>query len=391
MFVKQAFEMRILALTLTLSAGTLTLAHADETLSNQPTIERVEESLQDAAKEGVKENSSKKLILLPIVYYTPETKFAAGALVIKNLWKEKEGYTSNVLATASLTINNQILMSLSPRLYFDQGGWDVSGTLFYSYYPNKFYGRGVNNSVRSPESYVENSFITGFGAGRKIYSNFFLRSGVSLDQRKIIEYDAGGLIQNEVQNLAPSLEVRSFNLGLDWDERDYPQAPRQGSWYRVTHFWYSPRDREGGKDLPRFRKVDFDFRQYVWLLPKWVAAGQIFASEAQGDLIPFQYLNSIGGGARMRGYYSGQYRDKAVGLAQTELRYDLKPSWVGSVFAGVARMATRIQDLNSADSYYSGGFGVHYIIDPENRTKLRLDLGFTGKDTGFYFLIGEAF
>jgi outer membrane protein assembly factor BamA len=364
-------------------------ARADETLEAQPTVKQVEESLQQAGEK--REDYSRKLIALPLIYYTPETKFALGALFIKNLWKEKEGHTSNILGAASLTLNNQTLVSLSPRLYFDQGDWEVMGTLLYNYFPNKFYGRGVNNSVSSPEDYTENSFVMGAGIGRNLFSRFLLRAGVSEDRRKIVEYQTPGLIANEIQNVAQSLEVISLNLGLEWDERDYPQSPRQGSWYRVTQFWYEPRDREGGKALARFRKIDFDLRQYVSLAPKWVGAAQVFFSEAQGDQVPFQYLNSIGGGARMRGYFNGQYRDLSLGLAQGELRYDLRPKWVTSVFAGVARMATRVSDLSSADSYYSGGLGLHYVLDPENKTKLRLDLGFTGKDTGFYFLIGDAF
>jgi outer membrane protein assembly factor BamA len=337
------------------------------------------------------EDYSNKLILLPIVYYTPETKLAGGLLFIKNLWKEKEGYTSNLLGTSSITINNQVLTSITPKFYFDKGTWELNGTLFYSYFPNKYYGRGANNSASNPEPYIENSFLLAVGGGKNIYSSFFVRAGLAEDFRKIIKYENGGMIQNEIQFEAQSLEVTSLNMSLEWDRRDYPQAPREGTWYRIVQTFYTPHDRETNKDLQTFRKIDFDFRQYFWLAPRWGLAAQVLASEVQGEQIPFQYLNSLGGGSRLRGYYSGQYRDKALGLLQTELRYDWTPKWVSTVFAGVARMATRMSDLNSAGSLYSGGFGVNYILDPENRTKLRLDFGFTGKDMGAYFLIGEAF
>jgi len=338
-----------------------------------------------------KEDYSKKLIFLPIAYYTPETKLAGGMLAIKNLWKEKEGRTSSVMATASITINNQVMTSIAPRLYFQGGEWELTGVLFYSYFPNKYYGRGVENSLSSPEKYIENSFVLGVGGGRNLYEHLFVRGGVGQDLRKIIEYEAGGAMEREVQNLAPSLQVLSLNLSLEWDERDYPQAPRQGSWYRITQSFYDPKDREGNKELQRFRKIDFDFRQYVTLAPRWIAAGQFVLSEMQGDQIPFQYLNSIGGGSRMRGFYGGQYRDQSLGMVQAELRFERTPKWTPAVFAGIARMATKISDLNSADSFYSGGAGIQYTLDPENRTKLRLDFGFTGKETGAYFLIGEAF
>lgn len=365
------------------------IALANLCFAQEPDSTESAETLSEAVPP--KEDYSKKLILLPIAYYTPETKLAGGFLLIKNLWKEKEGHTSNIMATTSITINNQVMASIAPRLYLQGGEWELGGTLFYSYFPNKYYGRGVDNSLRTPEKYTENSFIASITGGRNVYERLFLRGGVAQDLRKIIDYEVGGEMEKEIQNLAPSIQVLSLNVGLEWDERDYPQAPRQGSWYRLTQSFYDPKDRDGVKDFSRFRKIDFDFRQYVTLAPRWVLAGQLVASEVQGDQVPFQYLNSIGGGSRMRGFYAGQYRDKALGMFQTELRFERTPKWVPAIFASVARMATKISDLNSADSFYSGGAGIQYVLDPENRTKLRLDFGITNKESGAYFLIGEAF
>ncbi|WP_413291503.1 BamA/TamA family outer membrane protein [Bdellovibrio sp. HCB337] len=371
----------VIVATVTIANTKFTTSFAQDTYEPEPI----------ASETVVKEDYSKKLIWLPIAYYTPETKLAGGVLLIKNLWKEKEGRTSNVMATASVTINNQVMTSISPRLYFDKGSWDLGGTIYYSYFPNKYYGRGVDNSLSTPEKYTENIFLLSANAGKNIYSHLFIRGGLGQDLRKIIDSEDGGLIQAETQLLTPSLQVFSGNVGLEWDERDYPQGPRQGSLYRVHQSFFDPKDREGNKSIDRFNKIDFDFRQYVTVAPRWVAAGQLMASEIQGDEVPFQYLNSIGGGSRMRGYYSGQYRDKAVGMFQTEVRYEKNDKWTYAGFAGIARMATKISDLNHADSFYSAGAGVHYTLDPENRTKLRLDVGFAGKETGAYFLIGEAF
>ena len=347
------------------------------------------ETLSEAVP--AKEDYSKKLILLPIAYYTPETKFAGGLLAIKNLWKEKEGHTSSIMATASVTFNNQAMVSLAPRLYLAGGEWELGGVLFYSYFPNKYYGRSVENSLSSPEKYTENSFIMAVTGGKNIYDRLFIRGGVAQDLRKVIDYEVGGEMEKEIQNIAQSIQVLSLNVGLEWDERDYPQAPRQGSWYKINQSFYDPKDREGNKDLQRFRKIEFDLRQYVTIAPRWIGAAQLVASEVQGDQVPFQYLNSIGGGSRMRGFYAGQYRDKALGMFQTELRFEKNIKWTPAIFAGVARMATKISDLNSADSFYSGGAGIQYTLDPENRTKLRLDFGVTNKESGAYFLIGEAF
>ncbi|MBK9322513.1 MAG: BamA/TamA family outer membrane protein [Bdellovibrionaceae bacterium] len=344
-----------------------------------------------AQNEDLKEDYSKKLILLPIVYYTPETKISAGALFVKNLWKEKEGHTSSLLGSLSLTENKQTLATLAPKLYFNRGDWDLSGSFFYSYYPNRYYGRGVNNSLKDPEPYTENNLLLSLGVGKNLYSHLFIRVGTTKDQRKIVDSQPSGLIAGEIQAVTEDLEVQSANIGFEWDERDFPQAPIEGAWYRITHSWFTPVDRQGGKTLAPFRKIDFDFRKYTPVTTRWAGALQLLASEVQGNYVPFQYLNFIGGGVRMRGFYNGQYRDFALGMIQTELRFDWRPNWLFSIFGGVARLGRHLDDIPSSESFYSGGGGVHYILDPENRTKLRLDMGFNGKERGVYFLVGDAF
>lgn len=93
----------------------------------------------------------------------------------------------------------------------------------------------------------------------------------------------------------------------------------------------------------------------------------------------------------MRGFYAGQHRDKSLGMLQSELRFEKNLKWTPTAFFSIARMATTISDLNTSDSFYSGGVGIQYTLDPENRTKLRLDFGFNGRERGTYFLIGDAF
>lgn len=358
---------------------------------SQNEVEGEELTKKNQELETPSEDYSRKSILIPIIYYTPETKVAAGGLYIKNLWKEREGRTSSVSVMTSLTLNQQILASFAPKFYFSGGHWEAGGLLFYRHYPNKFYGRGFENSFSSPEKYTDNNILIGLNGGRNLYSHLYLRGGLTQDLQKNVDFEAGGRVEAENLAYTRSFQVTALNFSLEWDERDYPQAPRQGALYKATQHFYEPTDREGSKDLERFRKVDFDLRQYVLLAPKWVGALQVFASEVQGAQIPFQYLNSMGGGSKMRGYYSGQYLDKALGMVQAELRFEKTPKWTPAIFTGVARMGEGFADLNSTQSVYSAGFGVHYTLDPENRTKLRLDLGFTGKETGFYFLLGEAF
>lgn len=341
--------------------------------------------------QSSEKESPGKLIWLPIAYYTPETSFAGGLLVIKNFWKEKEGHVSHLMGMAAVTVRHQTLFSLSPRLYFAQGEWELGGNLFYDYFPSKYYGRDASHPLSSPEAYTENDLKLSLFVGKNLFSSLFLRGGGGQDLRRILNLAPGGLLQSEAQSFGSRLQVLFAHWGLEWDQRDYPQAPRQGAWYRFTQNFYQAKGSDEASALRRFQKMDLDLRQYVLLAPRWVLATQAVASEVQGEQVPFQYLNTLGGGSRLRGYYAGQYRDRALGLLQMEVRFEKNEKWTPAVFWGAGRMASSLRELNFAKDVFSGGFGVHYNLDPENRTKARIDLGFTGKETGFYFLLGEAF
>jgi hypothetical protein len=162
----------------------------------------------------------------------------------------------------------------------------------------------------------------------------------------------------------------------------------------LSAVFYDPHNIDKGAALGPFQKYEADLRQYFSLTTEDILAFQFLNSEITGATIPFQYLNSIGGGSRLRGYYEGRYRDQALRVFQAEYRHEFDEHWVGSVFTGLASLGQDESALDSSRSskyFGSGGLGVNYIIDSENRTKLRADIGVGNDDWGFYFLIGEAY
>lgn len=350
------------------------------------------ENTQDQNEPQQKQDEStysNRFLWLPIVYYTPETSLAAGLLTIKNMGKEKEGKTSSVLSSASVTLNGQVLLSTEPRFYFQEGKYESFGNLKYRYYPDKYYGKTWNLTQSIPDKYTERFLGLGFGQGWNFYSNFYVKIILGYHQRSISDFQVGSWIETETLNYSNNFEVPYWGFSLDWDTRDFPQAPKEGLWYRVLHQWHYPKDRSQSKSLLSFFKADVDLRQYFRVREDSTFAIQVLYSNVIGSQIPFQYLNYIGGSEKLRGFYAGRFRDRALALFQTEYRYEFSKKWTLAGFLGYAKLAEGAAQLSSAFDYASAGFGFHYFMDPENRTKIRIDVGFA-QSPGVYLTVGEA-
>jgi hypothetical protein len=94
----------------------------------------------------------------------------------------------------------------------------------------------------------------------------------------------------------------------------------------------------------------------------------------------------------MRGYYLGRYRDKNMIAIQAEYRW-LPAIWRFGIvgFAGFGDVADKISRFDFGGFEYSYGFGLRFLLNPEQKINLRLDFGFGKGTSGIYFTAGEAF
>ncbi|MFC1530078.1 hypothetical protein ACFL6R_05110 [Gemmatimonadota bacterium] len=93
----------------------------------------------------------------------------------------------------------------------------------------------------------------------------------------------------------------------------------------------------------------------------------------------------------MRGIYSGRYADQNMLTFQAEYR---RPVWkrIGmAAFAGVGDVAHEIGDFRFGDFKFSAGFGIRFLLIPEENMNLRLDWAWGKGTDGMYISILEAF
>ncbi len=80
-----------------------------------------------------------------------------------------------------------------------------------------------------------------------------------------------------------------------------------------------------------------------------------------------------------------------VFLLQLEYRFPIFRRFGGVAFASAGRVATSFVNLGILDYHHNVGAGLRFLLDKNNKLRLRLDVGFGSEKPAFYFTVGEAF
>ena len=141
--------------------------------------------------------------------------------------------------------------------------------------------------------------------------------------------------------------------------------------------------------------LDYGINWYAALAPPLILATRAAGSHAFLD-VPFSSLPTLGRGADLRGYQSGQYRGNNLFTFQTELRWNVIWMLNLTAFGGVGTFYG--SDSNASDKNWdlepfpSAGFGVSLLTSEETGVIIRLDFAWgKGGDFAWYFQMGHAY
>jgi outer membrane protein assembly factor BamA len=330
-----------------------------------------------------------RLIGLPFVYYTPETKLAFGAGGVFNFRagrKKAEARTSSVWAYASYNLARQFSVLIKPEIYLRKNGLILSGSLGYERAPQRFYGVGDDTQASDAESYTPRTIAVQIGVKRRLFGGLFGGLRFDFENMTMESVEAGGLL--EAGDIAGSRGGLLAGLGasLDWDTRDAVLFPRRGSFHQFSADLYGA---TAGSDFS-FSRIKIDLRKYLPLGGGRVLALQAYFLSTGGE-VPFHKLALLGGESLLRGYYKGRFRDKGLGLAQAEFRTLITGRIGIAGFAGLAHVFPGIEDLAAGQVKLSVGTGLRYVINARDGTTVRLDLAWGRASFGLYATAQEAF
>lgn len=330
---------------------------------------------------------------LPVVYFTPETRWAfgaAGLLAFRLPDEPRNSRTSQLQLGVVYTLERQFLAYLPYVLFAQNEKYWLYGELGYYRYTYFFYGIGNENTDPGGELYDVNFPRFRIHALRKVAPHWYLGGHYWLDVFDIQNTQPGGRLEDTQRDITGRNGGIISGPGLIsiYDRREDFNFPYRGFYaeglFQVNAPWT-------GSSFT-YTRTSLDLRGFV---PVWKRKHHIFGAQLYADLTtgdpPFNALALIGGPRRLRGFYEGRYRARNMLGGQVEYRLPLFWRLGATAFAGTAAVFDEWSELRPAVFRYSYGAGLRVRISNEDRINVRFDVAIAQGRPNFYLTVGEAF
>jgi outer membrane protein assembly factor BamA len=343
----------------------------------------------EEAKQDTAEGKRGGLVGIPFLFYTPETKIAAGGALnyyFREPGSEITTRPSSIEPSFVYTQKKQLEISLDADLYWGDEAYHLIGKATYTKFPDLFYGIGNNTSEDDEEEYTHRT--TGFQITflKRVRPGLYLGTLYEFNHSKIIELKESGFLSKGIIPGSEGGRIAGAGVLVNWDTRDNIFSSTSGSFYQLSANLFG---NTLGSDYG-FNEYTLDFRHYLPTFSSHVLAFQAYLNFITGNP-PYHSLSLLGGQDLMRGHYQGRYRDKMMMAFQTEYRL---PVWwrLGLVgFAGLGEVAREMGNFEMRNFKYSLGLGLRYEFIRAEKINLRLDIGYGGESFQLYANMLEAF
>lgn len=317
--------------------------------------------------------------------YTPETQvsFIGGiSASYRTACDIRIPYSSfDVLAGISTNLSLSVSVKgtwYSPYVDTRMEGFQIRYEGKFNYAPKRFYGVGYEAGNKGLYGqFRETSFRIGAIPLFKIARNLYIGPSAGFETIRLgdFSYDA---TEEHIERYS------SFSVGarLELDSRDSRIRTQKGILFRLEERIYPAFNYETSYKTV----ITTDF-----FIPLW--KGSVLAFDIYGHLNSessyWMTWEQVGDDTRMRGYYTGRYRDRNFLSAQMELRQDFTSVHGGVIWAGCGNV---FPDFGKFDiSQTLPTFGVGYRLSILGML-LRIDLGFgQAGQWGFTAGMGHAF
>lgn len=323
---------------------------------------------KDSIKDTIQREKKYDLLLFPIIYYAPDTKWGTGGRV--GLYSTKNHSSGYINLFISQLLQYEILFA--NELYLDH--WKNIGKMKISSFPDKYYEIGN----LSPENNVK---YTDFYLWMLLSSQYHLNNyylGIEIESR--IERMNEGF--NETVWGENDWDCIGIGAKISYDTRDNVCYPIRGSYFDCTAKYFIPT-----KETIGIERITIDYRYFNNLFKSNIVGIQTWIDISSGT--PFQILPSVGDA--VRGYTISRYKDNNCAAIQLEDRFIIWKRLGGVVFFGSGDVFNKIYDLKKKEIKFAGGSGLRFRLNNE-KVNLRVDYAINSKNEGsMYLSFGEQF
>lgn len=329
---------------------------------------------------------SPRLLLLPIVFSSPDTRLGLGVLPQIIFRSAGSGNPSSLRLDSYYTLNKQYHILLRPRIWLDGNSKNLTGKFSFKKWPTSFYGIGNRTLAEGKEKFTETLYEASVEGVTRIGSGYY--AGVSYTGRYAeIDPDssAGLLVSGTGLTGNGTSFVSAVGAVFKLDTRNHQFYPTRGSYHTVELLWS---DHWLGSDFG-FTRISADFRRYLPINEKQVLALRGMVTVSGGN-VPFRMLSSVG--STIRGYSSVRYIDRHMAGFQVEYRF-VPVAWrLGlTLFAGAGEVFGRPSDIRIDNLKYNAGIGIRYQFSRSEKINIRYDYGIGRDSSGDYLDLEEAY
>jgi outer membrane protein assembly factor BamA len=346
-------------------------------------------SIPSSREEAAKGEKTNGLAFLPVIFYTPETKwaFGGGGIYYFRLTRDKSvARPSNISFFGAYTQRKQTNIEVDPDLYLKKG-LHIQTKFQFSDFPDQFYGVGNDTTKDLEEPFTSRFVKVSLEALKKIRGPLNVGFQYFFDDTRLKDVKSGGLLDSGAITGSEGGTVSGFGYFMTYDSRDSIFYTTSGSFHQFSAMAFG---RTLGSDFT-FDRYYLDLRKYIRFSYSHSLALETRLLFQTGDP-PFWRMGLLGGQEIMRGYYAGRYRDKNLIALQAEYRWTPIFWRLGLVvFAGLGDVAATPSRFDLGQLKYTYGLGLRFVFDPKQRLHIRLDFGFGQDTSGIYFTAGEAF
>jgi hypothetical protein len=330
--------------------------------------------------------------LLPLLYYTPDTRLAYGAAgvyyfkVPPKTEDQEPTRVSYVQMLADYTQNKQLDVWGIWNIFTRNEDFLLKGEFRYRDFPDRFYGIGNASRTEDVEKYAYQLVSIKALALRKLGQGYFAGLDYSFTNEFGFSYEEGKLLgSGQITGYQGGIGSALGFVGIK-DTRDNVINAHKGRYAELSSYFYSP---AFGSTF-NFTNINLIYQTYKEIKPKHILAWQSVARWNFGD-VPFLDMATLGSDEILRGYPRNRFRDHHFWATQVEYRYPL--FWrLGLVhFAGLGDIYRRPSDLQFDRLKYSVGSGIRFTVNPAERLNIRFDYGYGREGGQFYFMVTEAF
>ncbi|HIF9494325.1 TPA: BamA/TamA family outer membrane protein [Photobacterium damselae] len=323
--------------------------------------------------------------VLPGPFANPEQGvgfgIAAVGLYAPSDWVETTPY-STLAIKSYISSTGSYGLGLENRTYLNHDRLRLLGDVWISHSPQYYWGVGKKAAEddRNKSEYQGRIFKVAPKVSYQFLPHTYVTLGWDFQSYAKQKIDSNLLTAYQLEDQRSS----GISTAFEYDRRDFEPNPYHG--ILLFAEWVNFRKSLGSDQ--NYQRLTINYRQYVEISDSDVLAWDLYGQKVDGD-IPWYGYAEMGNDDRMRGYYTGQYRDRYQLSSQIELRhrFNYRHGMVAWISGG--NIAPKSSELFSDSWLPSAGIGYRFTFKP--RINVRIDYA-VGKDSsGFYFNINEAF